>query len=125
MSTFFTPVSSISEDSSCRVSSWVSACVVQVGRVTLGTIASLACSSTPKIDEVLVDLIAPSTVSSTAFLHFFSVSLITCLENGIGGVTAVFILVPSATNEGYNECCGTPGITCWKGDSSSAVSVVG
>ena len=76
------------------------------------TIASSACFATSRIGEVLVNLIAPSTVSLRVFLCFSSMSLITHLEKGIGGVSAVFTQVPSAANEGYNDCYGTPGITC-------------
>ena len=121
MLTFFTVVSSGSEDSSCRISSWVSACVIPACGVTPGTVASSACSSTSKIGEVSVNLAIPSTVSLRAFLSCSSISLIIHLEKGIGEAIAVFRLVPSAANKGYNDCCGIPGITSWKGDSSSCL----
>ena len=110
-STFFLLVASGYEDSGCRVSSWVSACVILTGNFTSGTIASLACSSISGTGEVLVDLTVPSAVSWRAFFCFSSVSLITHLEKGMGRDAAVFKLVPTAVNEGYNDCCSTPGIT--------------
>ena len=50
--------------------------------------------------------------------------LMTLLERGIEGDMAVLSEVPTATNEGYNKCCGIFGITCQKDDSSFAASVI-
>ena len=110
--TFLMLVFSVSKDSSCRVSSWVSACVIPACSYMLGIITSSSCSSTSEVGEVLVNLMVPSTVSLRAFLCCFSMSFMTHLEEGIGGDTAVFKLVPSAANEGYNDCCSMLGITC-------------
>ena len=49
----------------------------------------------------------------------------TFLVKGIDGDTTVFILVPIAANEEYSDCCSMLGITCWKGDSSGALSIGG
>ena len=51
-------------------------------------------------------------------------SLMTLLEKGIDWDMDVFIEVPIATNGGYNDCCDMFGVTCQKGDSSCAASVV-
>ena len=52
-------------------------------------------------------------------------SFMTFLAKDIDGDTTVFILVPIAANEGYSDCCGMMGITCWKGDSSGALCIGG
>ena len=51
-------------------------------------------------------------------------SLITLLEKGIDGDMDVFTVVPIVTNDGYNDCCDMFEITCQKGDSFCAASVV-
>ena len=40
------------------------------------------------------------------------------------GIQNVFIEVPIAANDGYNDCCDMFGITCQKEDSSCVASVV-
>ena len=59
-----------------------------------------------------------------ALLWCSSMSLMTLLEKGIDGDTNVFIEVPIAANDGYNDCCDMFGITCQKEDSSCVASVV-
>ena len=76
------------------------------------------------VGEVLVPLLTPSTVLGKRFLCHDLMYLITLLEKGINGATDVFIDVPIATNEGYNDCCGIFGITCLYEGSSCAASVV-
>ena len=110
--TFLMPVSSVSKDSSCRVSSWVSACVIPACGFMLQIIPSSSCSSRSEVGEVLVGLIVPSIVSLRDFFCCFSMSFMTLLEEGIGGDTAVFKLVPSAANERYINCCHLLGIPC-------------
>ena len=110
--TFLMLVSSVSKDSGCRVSSRVSAYVFPTCGFMLEIITSSSCSSRSEVEEVLVNLIVPSTVSSRAFLCCSSMSFMTLLEIGIGGDTGVFKLVPSAVNKGYNDYCGMFGITC-------------
>ena len=59
-----------------------------------------------------MDLTVPSTVPLRTFLCCSSISVMTLLGKGIGRDTAVFMLVPSAANEGYKDCCGMFGIAC-------------
>ena len=42
---------------------------------------------------------------------------------GIEGDKAVLGDDPMAVREGYSDCCGMLGITCWKDDSSCVASV--
>ena len=118
------PVSSVCKDSSCRVPSGVSACVIPACDFMFGAITSSSCSYGSEVGEVLVLLMVPSTVYSRAFLCCFSMSFMTLLEKGIDGDTDVFKLVPTAANDGYSDWCGMFGITCWKGDSFCALSIV-
>ena len=53
----------------------------------------------------------------------FSISLITLLVRGIEGDKAVLGDDPMAAREGYSDCCGMLGITCWKDYSSCVASV--
>ena len=48
----------------------------------------------------------------------------TLLEKGIDGDMDVFIEVPIAASDGYNDSCDMFGITCQKEDSSYVASVV-
>ena len=70
------------------------------------------------------DLMVPSTVSLRAFLCCSAMSLMTLLEKGIGGDIAMFTLVPSAANEGYNDYLQYAWNHLLKGDSSGALSII-
>ena len=110
------PVSCVSKDSSCRVSSGVSAGMIPAGNPVFGVITSSSCSSGAGTGEVLVPVLVPSTESLRALLWCSSMSLMTHLEKGIDGGMDVFIEVPIAANDWYNDCCGILGITCQKKD---------
>ena len=99
------PVSCVSKDSSCRVSSCVSAGMISACNPLFGVKTSSYCSSGPGTGEVLVPVIVPSMESLRALLGHSSMSLMTLLEKGICGDMDVFIVVPIATNDGYNDCC--------------------
>ena len=94
----------------CVSAGMILACNPVFGVITFSSCSS--CSSGPGTGEVLVPLIVPSTESSRALLWHSSMSLMTLLEKGIDGDTDVFIVVPIATNDGYNDCCDKFGITC-------------
>ena len=84
--TFLMPVSSVSKDSGCRVSSQVSACVISACGFMFGIITSSSCSSRSEVGEVLVDLIVPSTVSLRDFLCCSSMSFMTLQGKVLVGI---------------------------------------
>ena len=73
-------------------------CVLTIGAT------SCSCSNESGRGEVLVPLMVPSTYSLRTLLWCFSISLITLLENGTDEDIDVFVEVPIATNDGYNDC---------------------
>ena len=117
-------VSCVSKDSSCRVSSYISAGMIPACNPVFGVITSSSCSSGAGTGEVLVPLLVPSTESLKTLLWCSSMSLMTHLEKGIDEDMDVFIEVPIAANGGYNDCCDMFGITCQKEDLPCAASVV-
>ena len=79
------PVSCISKDSGCRVSSCVSAGVILACGPVFGIVISSSCLPGFGKGEILVPLLVHSAESLRILLWFSSISLMNLLEKGIDG----------------------------------------
>ena len=108
--TCLAPMSCVSKDSSCRVPSCVSAGMIPACDPVFGVITSSTCSSGPGTGcwSLLLYLLQ----NHRGLFFGVPLSLMTLLEKGIDQDMDVFIEVPIAANDEYNDCCDMFGITC-------------